>query len=259
MVMPTALVTGSSSGIGAAFAKRYAQLGHDLVLVARNAERLRNQATELRARWHVDVEVLPADLGTDDGCAAVEARAADEGRPIDVLVNNAGFTLGTDLLHSDVDAEEQLLRVLVRAPMRITKAALPGMLARDRGSIITVASVAAFVHHSSYGAAKAWAVRFSKALSLNLAGTGVGALAVCPGLVRTEFHERGQVDVSGVPDWLWLDVDQVVTECLRDLRRGRAVSIPSLRYKGLTAVGRVLPRGVVAKVRDAGRTLKRHR
>jgi hypothetical protein len=259
MVMPTALVTGSSSGIGAAFAKRYAQLGHDLVLVARNAERLRNQATELRARWHVDVEVLPADLGTDDGCAAVETRAADVGRPIDVLVNNAGFTLGADLLHSDVDAEEQLLRVLVRAPMRLTKAALPGMLARDRGSIITVASVAAFVNHSSYGAAKAWAVRFSEALSLNLAGTGVGALALCPGLVRTEFHERGHVDVSRVPDWLWLDVDQVVTECLRDLRRGKAVSIPSLRYKGLTAAGRVLPRGVVARARDAGRTLKRRR
>jgi short-subunit dehydrogenase len=257
--MPTALITGSTAGIGAEFAARFAGLGHDLVLVARSTERLRNQATELSARWHIDVEVLPADLGTDDGCAAVEARAADQGRPIDVLVNNAGFTLGTDVLQSDVDAEEQLLRVLIRAPMRITKAALPGMLARHRGSIITVASVAAFVNHSSYGAAKAWAVRFSEALSLKLAGTGVSALALCPGLVHTEFHERGHVDVSGVPDWLWLDVDQVVTECLRDLRRGKAVSIPSLRYKGLTAVGRVLPRGVVARARDAGRTLKRRR
>jgi short-subunit dehydrogenase len=257
--MPTALITGSTAGIGAGFASRYAGLGHNLVLVARNVERLRDQAAELSAGWHVDVEVLPADLGTDEGCAAVETRAADEGRPVDVLVNNAGFTLGADFLHSAVDDEEQLLRVLVRAPMRITKAALPGMLARDRGSIITVASVAAFVNHSSYGAAKAWAVRFSEALSLKLAGTGVGALALCPGLVHTEFHERGNVDVSRVPDWLWLDVDQVVTECLRDLRRGKAVSIPSLRYKGLTAVGRVLPRGVVAKVRDAGRTLKRRR
>jgi short-subunit dehydrogenase len=257
--MPTALITGSTAGIGAGFAERYAHLGHNLVLVARNVERLRDQAAELSARWHVDVEVLPADLGTDEGCAAVETRAADGGRPIDVLVNNAGFTLGADFLRSTVDDEERLLRVLVRAPMRITKAALPGMLARDRGSIITVASVAAFVNHSSYGAAKAWAVRFSEALSLKLAGTGVGALALCPGLVHTEFHERGNVDVSRVPDWLWLDVDQVVTECLRDLRRGKAVSIPSLRYKGLTAVGRVLPRGVVAKVRDAGRTLKRLR
>jgi uncharacterized protein len=147
--MPTALITGSTAGIGAGFADRYARLGHDLVLVARNAERLREQATNLSARWHVDVEVLPADLGTDEGCAAVEARAADDRRPIDVLVNNAGFTLAADFLHSAVDDEEQLLRVLVRAPMRITKAALPGMLARDRGSIITVASVAAFVNHSS--------------------------------------------------------------------------------------------------------------
>jgi short-subunit dehydrogenase len=255
--MPTVLVTGSTSGIGAGFADRYARLGHDLVLVARNEERLNAQAAQLRERWRVDVEVLAADLGTDEGCAAVEARVADDRRPVDVLVNNAGFGMGLDFLHSSIEDEEQVLRVMVRAPMRITKAALPGMLARDRGDIITVASIAAFMNYSSYGAAKAWAVRFSEGLSLKLGGTGVHALALCPGLVHTEFHERGKVDVSNAPDWLWLDVDQVVDECLEDLRKGKTLSIPSLRYKALIGIGRHLPRNILAKARNAGRADKR--
>ena len=250
--MSTALITGSTSGIGAEFAKRYAQLGHNLVTVARNEHRLDAQAAELRATWHIDVDVVPADLSTDDGCAAVEARAADERRPIDVLVNNAGFGLGADFLHSATEDEEQLIRVLIRAPMRVTKAALPGMLSRDRGAIITVASTAAYLNHSNYGAAKAWAVRFSESLSLKLAGTGVRAIALCPGLVHTEFHARGNVDVANAPDWMWLDVDQVVDGCLRDLRRGKSVSIPSLRYKTLTGVGRLLPTGLVARARNIG-------
>jgi uncharacterized protein len=251
--MPRALITGSTSGIGSGFAKRYAQLGHDLVLVARNEVRLHAQATQLRAAWHVDVEVLPADLGTDDGCAAVEARAADVRRPVDVLINNAGFALGTDFVHSRLDDEEQLIRVLIRAPMRVTKAALPGMLERDRGTIITVASIAAFLNHSSYGAAKVWALRFSEGLSLTLAGTNVRALALCPGLVHTEFHERGNVDVSNAPTWIWLDVDQVIDACLHDLRRGKSVSIPTLRYKTMIGVGRHLPAGLVARARNLRR------
>jgi short-subunit dehydrogenase len=251
--MPTALITGSTSGIGAGFATRYAQLGHDLVLVARNEERLQDQATQLRAKWHVNVEVLAADLGTDDGCAAVEARAAAERQPIDVLINNAGFSLGVDFLRSNVDDEEQLIRVLVRAPMRVSKAALPGMLERDRGTIITVASIAAFLNHSSYGAAKAWALRFSESLSVTLAGTNVRALAVCPGLVHTEFHERGNVDVSNAPGWIWLNVDQVIDSCLHDLRRGKSVCIPTLRYKTMVSVGRHLPANLVARARNVGR------
>ncbi len=160
--MPIALITGSTSGIGAGFAETYAKLDHNLVLVARDRTRLEAQAARLHEQWQVDVEVLVADLGTDDGCAAVEARVADEDQPIDVLINNAGFGMGRDFLHSALADEEQLLRVMVRAPMRITKAALPGMLARDSGTIITVASTAAFLNHSTYGAAKAWAVRFSE-------------------------------------------------------------------------------------------------
>jgi uncharacterized protein len=255
--MPTALVTGSTSGIGAGFADRYARLGHDLVLVARNEQRLNAQAAKLREQWHVDVEVLAADLGTDEGCAAVETRSADERRPVDVLVNNAGFGMGLNFVNSSIDDEEQLLKVLVRAPMRVTKSALPGMLARGRGDVITVASVAAFMNYSTYGAAKAWAVRFSESVSSQVQGSGVRALALCPGLVHTEFHQRGNVDVSNAPGWLWLTVDQVVDECLEDLRKGKAVSIPSLRYKALIGIGRHLPRNILAKARNAGRADKR--
>jgi short-subunit dehydrogenase len=251
--MPIALITGSTSGIGAGFAETYAKLDHNLVLVARDRGRLDAQAARLHEQWQVDVEVLAADLGTDAGCSAVEARVADEAQPIDVLVNNAGFGMGLDFLHSALADEEQLLRVMIRAPMRITKAALPGMLTRDSGTVITVASTAAFLNHSTYGAAKAWAVRFSETLSLKLAGTGVRAIALCPGLVHTEFHERGNVDVTNAPNWLWLDVDQVVDACLDDLRRGKAVSIPTLRYKALTGVGRLLPASVVARARTLRR------
>jgi uncharacterized protein len=252
--MSTALITGSTSGIGAGFAARYAQLGHDLVLVARNRARLETQAATLQEQHHVDVEVLAADLGTDEGCAAVETRAADERRPIDVLINNAGFGMGLDFIHSSIANEEQVLRVMIRAPMRVTKAALPGMLARGSGSIITVASVAAFLNHSTYGAAKAWDVRFSQALSVKLVGSGVSAIAVCPGLVHTEFHERGKVDVSNAPRWMWIDADQVVDACLRDLGRGKAICIPTRRYKTLIGVGRLLPASLLARARTLRRT-----
>jgi uncharacterized protein len=251
--MPTALITGSTSGIGAGFAARYARLGHDLVLVARDRDRLETQAAELHKQYDVDAEVLAADLGTDEGCAEVETRAADDRRPIDVLINNAGFGLGLDFLHSSLADEEQALRVMIRAPMRVTKAALPGMLARGSGTIITVASIAAFLNHSTYGAAKAWDVRFSQALTVKLTGTGVCAIALCPGLVHTEFHERGKVDVSNAPRWMWLDVDQVVDACLHDLARGKPICIPTRRYKAMIGVGRLLPASVVAQARTLRR------
>lgn len=256
--MTTALITGASSGIGAGFADRLARLGHDLVLVARRADRLESHAERLRDQWRVDVEVLPADLATDAGCAAVEARLSDDASPVDVLVNNAGFGLGIDLLHSTVEAEEDLLRVLIRAPMRLTKAVLPGMLERDRGAIVTVSSVAGVVSHNSYGAAKAWAIRFSEALALQLSGTGVRALVLCPGLVHTEFHQRGNVDTSGAPSWMWLDVETVVDECLRDLRRGKTMSVPSTRYRLVTGIGRHLPTGFAGRMaRNRGHLRRR--
>jgi short-subunit dehydrogenase len=256
--MTTALVTGASSGIGAGFAKRFARLGYDLVLVARDEARLDEFATRLGKEHDIDVEVIAADLSTYDGCKRVETRLADAERPIDILVNNAGFSLGVSVLESDVDDEERMLKVLVRAPLRLTKAALPVMRERDRGTIITVASVAGLIAYDSYGALKSWAVRFSQALSRTLMGSGVRAIALCPGLVHTEFHERAGIDASAAPKFMWLSVDRVVDECLRDLERGKTISIPSRRYRYLVGIGRHLPTQFTSRV-AANRGLRQAR
>jgi short-subunit dehydrogenase len=246
--MSTALITGASSGIGEGFARRLATIGYDVVLVARDVDRLTKLSAELRESWRVEVEVLPADLATDDGCRDVENRVADASNPIDMVINNAGFGLGISVVASDIEAEERMLRVMVRAPMRITKAALPGMLERGRGDLIIVASTAGLVSHNSYGATKAWGIRFSQALSVKLTGTGVRAVALCPGLTRTEFQQRGNIATGRVPGWMWLDVDRVVDDCLRDLQRGKTISVPSKRYKIIVAIGKLLPTSVVSKV-----------
>jgi short-subunit dehydrogenase len=253
--MATALVTGASSGIGECFARRLAARSYALVIVARSEEKLAALALELRAAWQVDVEVLVADLATTEGCGAVETRVAERSRPIDLLINNAGFGLGVDLLHSDVEAEDRLLSVMVRAPMRISKAALPGLIERGHGDIVTVSSVAGLVSRNSYGAAKTWGVRFSQAMSVQLEGTGVQAMALCPGLTHTNFHRRGDVDTGRAPRWLWLDADRVVEDCLRDLRAGKRVSVPSRRYKVLVMIGRLLPVQVVSRLANRRRKL----
>ena len=241
--MTTALVTGATAGIGAEFSRQLAGRGHDLVLVARDAARLEDAATRLRA-YGVAVEVLPADLATDEGCARVEWRC---GEGVDVLVNNAG--LGTNGPFHEVprEDEEHLLRLNVRAVMRLTHAALPSMLERGSGSIVNVSSVAGFApgaRGATYSASKAWVTNFSESLHRQLAGQGVGVLALCPGFTRTEFHGRADLDVSGVPERLWLRADDVVRTCLRDLDAGRSRSVPGAQYKVIVAATRLAPSGL---------------
>ncbi|MBX6370661.1 MAG: SDR family oxidoreductase [Acidothermus sp.] len=246
--MSRVLITGASSGIGRAFAVRYAGLRHDLVLVARDAARLETLAADLRARTNVDVEVLQADLACVADVERVADRLTDPARPIDVLVNNAGFGIGADFRHSALDDEIRAVDVMIRAPLRLTKAALPGMLERNTGAIITVSSIAGILPYNSYGAIKAWALRFSQALSLELTGTGVRAIALCPGLVRTEFHQRANIDVRRAPRLFWLEPSQVVEACLADLARGRTVSIPGWQYRLVAAIGRFLPVSVYGRL-----------
>jgi hypothetical protein len=244
--MPTALVTGPTSGIGLAFARRLAAQGHALVLVARDEARLASVADELRGAYGVEVEVLPADLSGDDG--HVVGRLSDPERPIDLLVNNAGFALRTPFLANEVADEERMLDVLVRAVLRLTHAALPGMIERHRGAVINVSSVAGLVPRGTYSAAKAWVTMFTEGLAAQLAGTGVRVMVLLPGFVRTEFHERAAMNMSGLPSWAWLDADALVDTALRDLARGRTTSVPGAAYRAASVALPRLPRRLVTAV-----------
>lgn len=239
--MTTSLITGATAGIGAAFARRLAADRHGLVLVARDEKRLEGSAAELRERYGVEVEVLAADLATDDGIAAVERRLADRERPVDVLVNNAGFGNRGTFLDTPLADELRMLTVHCEAVLRLTSAAARPMRERGRGSVINVSSVAAFMPRGTYSASKAWVVRFTEGVAQDLAGSGIRFLALCPGFVRTEFHARAGMNAGNVPDWAWLDADKVVAAALRDLGAGKRVSVPDARYKVAVAVARHVP------------------
>jgi short-subunit dehydrogenase len=242
--MPTALITGATSGIGAAFARRLAGDGFSLVLTARDRTRLDESAAALRLRYGVAVEVLPADLASPEGVTTVETRLREG---VDLLVNNAGFGLPGAFPDVPADDEVRMLRVHCEAVLRLTLAALPAMRERGRGGIVNVASVAAFFTRGTYGASKAWVVDFSESASVDLTGTGVRVMALCPGFVRTEFHQRAEMATSSIPGFLWLSADQVAAKAMRDLALGKRVSIPSARYRVIVAVGRLIPRALAVR------------
>ncbi|MEV7421281.1 MULTISPECIES: SDR family NAD(P)-dependent oxidoreductase [unclassified Streptomyces] len=246
--MTTALITGSTAGIGAAFARRLAADGHNLVLVARDIERLRDQATELHDRHGIEAEVLTADLATDGGIESVEKRLSDRRAPVDLLVNNAGFGNKGRFLEVSVADELTMLKVHCEAVLRLTTVAVTGMKTRGRGGVVNVASVAAFVPRGTYGASKAWVVQFTQGVARDLTDSGVRLMALCPGMVRTEFHERAGMGVDNVPDWMWLDADKLVTAALADLARGKTVSVPDPRYKALMGAVKLAPRGLLGGI-----------
>src|SRR6478672_8193284 len=241
----TALVTGPTAGIGHSFAVQLARRGHDLVLVARDEERLEKLAAELRAAHGVEVEVLPADLVDRASLARVEARLADRDRPVELLVNNAGFGLKKRFLDNTVEEENAMLDVLVTAVLRLSHAALGPMAERGHGGIINVSSVAGFLPRGTYSAAKAWVNSFGAWAATEYAPRGVRVMTLCPGFTRTEFHERMDVGRDSAPSFLWLDVDDLVAEALRDYDRGRTLSIPSRRYKAIATAARMIPRGAL--------------
>jgi short-subunit dehydrogenase len=249
--MPTALVTGASSGLGAEFARQLAARGQDLVLVARDTERLEQLAQRLHAAYGIATEILTADLADHDQVRVVADRLRDPDRPVDTLVNNAGFARRTSYLADDLAEEERAVDVMLHAVLVLSHAAARSMQARGRGVIVNVSSVAAFVAMGTYSATKSWVVVFSEALSRELAGSGVTATVVCPGFVHTEFHQRADLNMSRLPEWAWLDAEDVVRAALDGAARGRVVVVPGRLYAGLVAVLRILPRGSVRTVSAA--------
>ena len=240
MARKTALITGASSGIGETFARKLATRGYDLILVARREDRLQAIAGDLAG-----ATALAADLATPEGIGKVESTISNS-ESLELLVNNAGFgTMGT-FWTAGLGGQERMLDVHIRATMRLTHFALRGMVARGRGSVVNVSSVAGFgqsVGNVSYCASKAWINSFSEGLDLELRelGSPVRVQALCPGFTVTEFHETLGVDRKLIPGWMWMTADAVVEASLRGLERGKVIVVPGLGYKAATVVMRHAP------------------
>ncbi len=242
-----ALVTGASTGLGAVFATTLARQGYDLVVVARSQDRLQALAERLHHSYGVAVEVVVADLTQAVALRAVEAQIVAD-HALDLLVNNAGF--GTIGAFASLDPEREIaeIHLNVVALVRLTRAALPGMLARGHGGIINVSSMAAFVpgpYDATYGATKAFVNSFTEALAEELRGTGVTVQALCPGFTHTEFQQRAGLDVSTLPAFVWMTPEAVVQASLAALQRGQVVCVPGLGNRLLACLIGATPRGLL--------------
>lgn len=252
--MGSALITGASSGIGREFAWKLAEEYNNLVLVARDKDRLEALAEKIRSTTGVQVEVLVADLSTEDGAFRVAERLRAQKRPIGLLVNNAGFGMGQDFVGGEMERELEGLNVMVRAVMITCHAAAQAMKARGAGGIINVSSMTALTAQGTYSAHKAWVRIFTEGLAAELAGSGVHVTAVCPGLVHSEFHARAGVDANQWSDRLFASPADVVEASLKACKRGRVIVTPTMLYKAAAAGLRLSPRALVRRVAGPGRS-----
>jgi short-subunit dehydrogenase len=236
-----ALVTGASVGLGRQFAFQLAEHGYSVVLVSRNERAVTAVAKEISDRWNVSCEVLAADLVDGADRKRVVDRLVSDDKPIDVLVNNAGFGLPEAFHESSWAKESDHHDIHVSIPLELSHSVIPGMRRRGRGRVIVVSSVAAFLARGSYSAAKRYWVTMATSLTAAYKADNVSVTALCPGFTRTEFHQRMGMDVSGVPEFAWLRANRVVTTCLRHAFVGKAVSIPSIRYRMLVALAPLIP------------------
>ena len=248
MSKPIALITGATAGIGASFAELLAKKGHDLVIVARDLERLNQNASKWRESFGVEVEVLVADLSRDEDIRRVELRLQNSSRPIEVLINNAGFGIKKSFLVSEVSDEIALLDVLVTAPMRLMHAVLPTMKARNSGVIINVSSIAGWIASGTYSAAKSYLIVISESLHTELSSSNVKVLALAPGYTRTEFHQRGNMKMNGLPNWLWLTSERVAEDAWKAAQARKAICIPGRQYQVISKLARYAPRSWVRKL-----------
>ena len=241
-----ALVTGATVGIGESFTRLLAKNGYNIVLVARDLPRLHERAKSLETTFGIETKVIQADLATDAGCKTIEDFITNN--QIDVLINNAGFGLNKAFTMSQLDAEQQMLDVLVRTPMRLMHVALPAMKERNKGVIINVSSVAGWIAGGTYSASKSYLTVLTESLHTELSSTNVKVSALCPGFTRTEFHQRGGMSMKGLPAFMWLNSDKLVAKAWKDAVGGKAVSVPGWQYQLLTFVMRNAPRPMVRKI-----------
>ena len=241
-----ALVTGATAGIGESFTRLLASKGYNVALVARDEARLHERAAGLREKYGVQTFVLSADLATNEGCASVEEYIKTY--EIEVLINNAGFGIKYPFTMSELQAEQDLLDVLVRTPMRLMHVILPGMKSRNSGTIINVSSVASFIAGGTYSAAKSYLTVLTEAVNTELKSTDIKVSALCPGFTRTEFHQRGRMKMNGLPNFMWLDADTLVAQSWKDAQANKPVSIPGWQYKLLVAIVSIAPRKFVRSI-----------
>ena len=240
-----ALVTGASSGIGWHFADLLAREGYDLVITARDTNRLNHLAAEFNTKYGRNVEVISADLTTEHGIHLIEECLGSS--DIDVLINNAGYGLNTSFTNSDVRDEIAVLRILCEAPMRLAHAVLPSMISKNSGIIINVSSVAAWITGGHYSAMKSYLMILSESLHTELAETAVKVCSLAPGFTHTEFHQRGKMKMDALPNFMWLDADNVVITAWEDAKAGKAISIPGRQYRFIYLLTRFAPRSLVRK------------
>lgn len=257
--MTAALITGASAGLGLEFARILASEGYGLVLVARDERRLASVARELGGMFQVSIETLPADLSIEGDVARVAERLSDEARPIDLLVNNAGYGLRESFLDSTLEESLALDAVLNRAVTVLSWTAAHAMRERGRGGILTVASLAAFTTMGPYAASKSAAMVLAESLHADLAGTGVTVTAVLPGFIRTEFHGRAGLSMGHLPTFLWLEPSDVVRRALRDARAGRPVSVAGTLYRVGSKVLKRSPRSFIRGLSSGFRTSRARR
>jgi short-subunit dehydrogenase len=242
MATQTALITGASSGIGAEFARQLAAKGYNLLLIARREERLKTLASDLMQKFPIKAEVFRADLADENDFKMLEQKIG-QSAPIDLLVNNAGFATVGSFIDVDCEKHEAMVRVHIDAPVRLCRLVLPSMISRNRGAIINVASVAAFIpapRNSVYCAAKMFLVVFTEALHEELRKTNLKIQVLCPGFTLTEFHDTPEyagIDArSDIPGIFWLKANFLVRRSLADLERGKVLSIPGAVYKVTVAL-----------------------
>lgn len=256
MSRPLAVVTGASSGLGAEFARQIAARGYDLLLVARRGERLEEVARTIRAVHSVECNTLSNDLTNPDDLAKLES-LVENSPNLGLLVNNAGFGTVGKFWRNTLDSQDRMHRLHVIAPMRLCHAALRGMVTRDRGAIINVSSVSAYMTGpgaTSYSATKTWMNRFTEGLDLELriSHSRVKVQALCPGYTRTEFHRSLNMDPGTIPGWMWLSAERVVRESLAALASDRVFVIPGRRYRSIVRIYSMLPAGPRRKLSIIG-------